>query len=138
MQSPLQKLWQLEHDFGYTADEATQALIDQAEAQGLVGEKAKPVQEQMLDAMLAIKEAALAIAAALGVVPAEAEKAAGGLSRLRVPPINIPVNIEWGPGGDVRYFHDPNQFRNQFPSDTAPQAAVGGRVTTTGIEYFDK
>jgi len=48
MQPTLQMLWQLEEKFGYTADEATQALIDQAEANGMVGEAFMSANDRMI------------------------------------------------------------------------------------------
>ena len=83
MQGPLQTLWELEQKFGYTTDEATQKLIDQAEAQGLVGEEMKPIQEQMLDATLEIRDAIKDLVKALGTVPAAGKTAADGLTNRR-------------------------------------------------------
>lgn len=49
MQPTLQTIWQLQKDFGYVVDEATQALLDEAVAAGLVGEKHKSAMERMVD-----------------------------------------------------------------------------------------
>ncbi len=48
MQPTLQTLWELEHKFGYKADEATQALLDQAEASGAVGEAHMSATDRMI------------------------------------------------------------------------------------------
>jgi hypothetical protein len=97
MQGPLQTLWELEQKFGYQTDEATQALIDQAEAQGLVGEEMKPVQEQMLDATLEIRDAVKDLVKALTGVAAAGKDAANGLTdsfgRLTIQPINVPLSF---------------------------------------------
>jgi hypothetical protein len=54
MQPTLQKTWEMEHDYGMAVDDSTQALLDQAEQQGIVGEKMKTVQQQTLDVLKAI------------------------------------------------------------------------------------
>jgi TP901 family phage tail tape measure protein len=59
MQPNLQTLWELQHNFGFEVDASTQALLDQAEAAGLIG-------GQFQDVMLQIKDILLAIADALG------------------------------------------------------------------------
>ncbi len=53
-QQTLQTLWELQQKGTYAVDENTQALIDQAAAQGLVGEDMKEVNEQILDVLKAI------------------------------------------------------------------------------------
>jgi hypothetical protein len=50
MQDPLQTVYELSQEFGFAVDESTQALVEQAKEQGIVGEKFKSVQKQMLDA----------------------------------------------------------------------------------------
>jgi hypothetical protein len=57
MQPTLQTLWELQQQFGLQTDETTQALLDQAEQQGLVGAHMKDVNEQILDVLIAIGEA---------------------------------------------------------------------------------
>jgi hypothetical protein len=58
MQPTLQTLWKLQEDFGYEVDEGTQALLDQAEAAGIVGaerlsdaEKQTAAQEKLVEQM---------------------------------------------------------------------------------------
>ncbi len=89
MRGPLQTMWELEQKFGYTTDEATQKLIDQAAAQGLVGEQFKSVDEQMLDATNRIANAVELLAEVFGVLPKAASDAAdginSGLGRVQVP-----------------------------------------------------
>jgi hypothetical protein len=96
MQPDLQALWEAQEKFGYTTDEATQKLLDQAEAAGLVGEKHKPVNEQMLDALTKIEAAAGRIADALagpgqGSITAATKTAAGELSKL---PKSIDIQVQ--------------------------------------------
>ncbi len=58
MAPQLQELWELQHDFGYVVDEATQKLLDQAVAAGTVGDAHRSVQEQMLLATERVADAA--------------------------------------------------------------------------------
>jgi hypothetical protein len=54
MQPTLQRIWELQQDFGYEVDENTQRLLDFAEANGLVGDKFRPAADKMLSALEAI------------------------------------------------------------------------------------
>lgn len=54
MQPTLQQLWEAQQKFGFETDATTKALLGQAEAQGVVGEHMKSVNEQILDVLLAI------------------------------------------------------------------------------------
>lgn len=56
MQPELQQLWQHQQKFGKFADVATQALIDQAEAEGVVGPEMKDINEQIRDVMIQIRD----------------------------------------------------------------------------------
>jgi hypothetical protein len=56
LQGPLQNVWQLAKDFGYATDEATAALLEQAEAAGLVGDKFRPAGERMAEALDTVVE----------------------------------------------------------------------------------
>jgi hypothetical protein len=60
-QASLQQLWQLQKDYGFTLDENSQRLVDQAEEQGLVGDKFKDVNQKILDMLIAIGTALGAI-----------------------------------------------------------------------------
>ena len=51
IQKPLQKVWELTVDHGYAVDEATQALLDEGVAAGIVGEKFRDSGEKMLKAV---------------------------------------------------------------------------------------
>ncbi len=80
MQPTLQTLWELQHKFGYETDEATGALLAQAEANGTVGEKFMSANDRMIlgiDKLIGRFDLFLNY---LGVrVPTEAEHAAGGV-----------------------------------------------------------
>jgi hypothetical protein len=47
MQPTMQDIWQMTQDFGYTADEQTQQMIDQAVEQGIVGDKFRTAEEKL-------------------------------------------------------------------------------------------
>lgn len=51
IQPGLQRIWEIQKDFGFATDAATQALLDQAEAAGLIGEKFRDPMRQMVDAI---------------------------------------------------------------------------------------
>ncbi len=100
MRGPLQTIWELQTKFGYTTDDSTQALIDQAKEQGLVGEKYKPIGEQMLDATNKIADAIKRVADALAPLPKNAVDAAKGmqdaLNNIHPNAINVRVNFARG------------------------------------------
>ncbi len=56
MQPTLQTLWELQQQFGYGVDAATQKLIDQAVEAGLVGEKHMSVNERIAQSMEKVVE----------------------------------------------------------------------------------
>jgi hypothetical protein len=134
MRGPLQTMWELEKKFGYTTDEATQKLIDQAEAQGLVGEKFKPIGEQMLDATNRIAAAVEGLAEVFGVLPKAAKDAAGGMSeelgKIKIPSITIPVGFLKGgeTGADDYPYH--------LHTDNGGAQAAGGDYTVTRPTLF--
>lgn len=122
MQGPLQTLWELEQKFGYKADEATQALIDQAVANGEVGEKMKPIQEQMLDTMKEVAKAVNDLADALRGVPKAAKEASDSM---KFGPIKVPV-----------VFTADGSATTTGSGQPPATAATGGVVTTTGVRYL--
>jgi TP901 family phage tail tape measure protein len=56
IRQPLQTVWQLQRDFGYEVDAATQKLLDQAEAAGLIGDKFRPAEERIAEGITSIVE----------------------------------------------------------------------------------
>lgn len=97
MRGPLQTMWELEQKFGYTTDDSTQALIDQAVQQGIVGDKFKSVADQQLDATNRMADAIEGLAEVFGVLPKAAKDAASGisdeLSKIKAPSITIPIRM---------------------------------------------
>ncbi len=136
MRGPLQTMWELEQKFGYTTDAATQELIDQAAAQGLVGEQFKPIGEQMLDATNRIADAVEGLAEVFGVLPKAARDAADGisdgLSHIRTPSIMIPITAS-GSGAPE---HDPTATPPGFArgSDGIRDFGLGTSVVLHGRE----
>jgi len=76
----LQRIWELQQRHTWAVDESTQALIDQALAQGLVGEEFKSTQDQMLTAINKLLERLGQLVDYLvGPLVRAAETAAGGI-----------------------------------------------------------
>lgn len=127
MKDPLQTIWELQEKFGFTVDDATQALLLQANAAGIVGEKQKPIQEQMLDATNKIADAVTGLATLFGVVLPDAGQT--GADRLRDefsrlhPQVNVDIN-----------YNDPGYTPPDVPGPTG--ASTGGFVTSMGIQHF--
>lgn len=98
MQPQLQQLWQLQKDGKVAVDDATQAMLDQAEAQGIVGEKMKGVNDKILDVLIAI-------GTALGAtIPDSAKKTGKALDSLgNRPPIDF--RYRWKQEGDSPDMH---------------------------------
>lgn len=110
MQPTLQTLWEQQKRFGGVTDEATAALLRQAEEQGLVGASMQSVNERMLDVLLAIGEALGATLPgavqtfeatsrrAFGGVESAARDAAAGVESsfagIRVPEIDVPYRLK--------------------------------------------
>lgn len=113
MQKPLQELWQLQKDGKVTLDETTQAMLDQAEQQGIVGEQMKGVNEKILDVLEAI-------GIALGAtIPDSVKKFGAAVGGIKVPPIDIPYRYRQEGEGP----RTPGSFPG---SDEAPEFAQGG------------
>jgi hypothetical protein len=72
-QPQLQALWEAQNKWHFELDATTQSLLDQAAAQGFVGEAMKSVQQQILDVLIKIGEF-------MGALPAQAKAAADGMS----------------------------------------------------------
>jgi hypothetical protein len=91
MQPTLQTLWELQQDFGFTVDDSTQALLDQAQTSGLVGEQMRDINERILGVLEAIAEV-------LGAdIPGAAEEA-GAAIEANLGDLQFDV--------DVRYNYD--------------------------------
>ncbi len=103
-QPVLQSLWEAQDKFKFATDDATQALIDQAVQQGIVGPQMKDVNKPILDVLLAIgKVLGADIPAALAGLPGAAASAAAGMNSAFggvVPPKVYDGAIDGAPTGD--------------------------------------
>jgi predicted nucleic acid-binding Zn-ribbon protein len=128
----LQTIWQLQKDFGYEVDEATQALLDEAEAHHLVGDKHRPVAEQMLLATERIATATEGLAAMVevlahmfGVEMPEAVRRGADATQDALDGITMPE------------FDLPGGSSGGGPDGGGPDyASTGGLVTAEGIQHF--
>ena len=125
MKDSLQRMWEEQQEFGYTTDDSTQALIDQAEAEGIVGEKHKSVSEQMLDATNKMVDVLTKVAETLGAtIPDEAasgaKKVQSHLNAIQAPALHVQV-----------VYDDPGP-----PHHEAGTASMGGMVTPGGIRHL--
>jgi hypothetical protein len=119
MQPTLQTLWQLQDQYGFKVDDNTQAMLDQAQASGLVGEKFKPASDKMIDAIQALIDK---FDIFLGRIKTDLPDAAADV---KVPDIEIPYHYrKTGGDGDSGIFEG---------TDLAPQHASGALITRTHI-----
>jgi len=98
-QPVLQTLWEASQQYGAITDENTQAILDQAEAQGLVGEAMKSVNDKILDVLLAIAHVFNAdIPAGLEKTKKGAADAAadieGAFKDVKIDPIDVPYKYQ--------------------------------------------
>lgn len=74
LQPQLQGMWEIWKETGWAIDDQTKAILQQAEAEGLVGEQRKTAQQQMLDGVNRIAVATEGLARAFGVELPQATK----------------------------------------------------------------
>jgi TP901 family phage tail tape measure protein len=98
MQPSLQTLWELEQDFGYQVDAATQAMIDQAVQAGVVGDKQRSAADRAALSLEKVVNILSSMATAMGItIPNAAASMVDGINweLYRLPSsIDIPVRIE--------------------------------------------
>lgn len=128
LQQPLQTAWQLSEDFGFSLDKATEKLVKEAEAAGLVGDKMRPLAEQQLKATESLIGRLDELLVALGVkLPEAGAKGAKELEkRLKaIKPPEIEGRVTWRidpiPGSNA-----PSVSRNAKPREFA----TGGIVSS--------
>lgn len=120
MHPTLQLLWELEKKFGFTVDEATQALLDQAEASGTVGEQYMSANDKMVLGIDKLNKMFELFLKHLGIdIPQAAEDAANAVNSAmgNIHPVEVDViyNEKNKPGGEPNY--------------PEPQMATGGVLT---------
>lgn len=136
IQPTLQDLWELQEDFGYSVDEATQKLLDEAKAAGFVGDEHRTAAEQMLIATKRIADAVEGLARIFGVeLPSDIAKTRKALENLPNPVIT--PTIDWPsmtpPGGwpqPPAGYGGGSYGGNRQRPDPDPGMASGGLVPT--------
>ena len=109
----LQTLWEAQQRFGAITDQTTQSILAQAEAQGLVGEHMKSVNDKILDVLIAIGDV-------LGAKIPEALRNAGKAAKDTAeqitdaignidPPV-IEIRTKYIPPEDMVLDPDPTRF----------------------------
>ena len=128
MQPSLQTIWQLQKDFGYAVDEATQDLINQGLQAGIVGGQHESVERQILGVLNKIA------AIFAGEIPAGLEKTRKAaeetvnvlqekLNSLRAPDITMDYD-----------FNDDLMLPRQYYN--LSRGEQGGLVTQNGIQFL--
>jgi hypothetical protein len=122
-QPVLQSLWEAQQKFHFETDEATQALLDQAKEQGLVGANMKNVNEKILDVLVSIAEVLGAtIPDAMRTMEDAARDTAAGMNEafdsVRGP--NVGDGSGGSPdsyhaGGPIRFAHSGGLGPDEFP-----------------------
>lgn len=134
MQHDLQVAWELQKKFPGALDETTQALVDEAEAAGLVGEEHKSASDQMLDATKkiaqSVEDLVVMFAKAFGVdIPKHVDAATNAALGLKRAIDDVPdeKTIEF----TTRYTTEgePPQPGEQPGQPDYPSYAVGGFVS---------
>jgi hypothetical protein len=132
MQPELQKLWEASQMWNLSLDDGTKAMLDQAEASGLVGEKFKPAAERMADSIDKLVSHLDVLIKGLGIdIPDAADQGAKGVenafSNINIPTVEIPYqyNDQGGPPGK-------NDYRNRAPG----YAGGSGGLVDFGTETW--
>ncbi len=135
MQPSLQALWEEQQKFGYTLDDSTQALVDEAVASGLVGENHKSATDQMIDSLKTLHGDLQDIVSVLtgggpksvlGAFQDLGTKAKAAIESIpKTYDLDVNMRPKFLPGDDPS---------NGGPPSNA--AARGGYVTGGGVEYL--
>lgn len=130
MQPTLQRIWELMQDFGYEVDDATKALLVQAQEAGLVGEAHRDAGDVAVKAMQAAAAAMEHVATILErVFGTTQDQAAALANEIESAFDGIPRNI------DVEVRARYSGFDN-VPSPSAGTVSVDGGETTNSPEEF--
>jgi hypothetical protein len=147
IQPDLQKLWELEQKFGFKADDATQAILDQAVASGQVGPQFASDTDKMTAAIdRLIQKFSDLIDKILGIVPA-ANAASGAINNIPPPPgtgggtdpsgpIGHGGNNPNQPGTPGNWGPRPPNYPPNLPWPPTGTASTGGYVTPYGVQHL--
>lgn len=128
----LQTAWELSEDFGYSLDDNTKKMIDEAKAAGLVGDEHRTATEQMLAATKRIADAVEGLARLFGVVlPGEVDKFAGALDDLP-DDVTVRGSVDWDTSGFPTDY-DPSRMPQIQPDPGVP----GYRIGTPGLGFVN-
>ena len=126
MQPGLQSIWQLQQDFGFVVDESTQALLDQAEAAGIIGDRFRPAEERIASGVGRLVELFEDFFGVINDLPNAADRAATGMNRawdkVRVPDV---TDATGQPSAA-------QQERSASAAASASTASTGGAVYIDG------
>jgi hypothetical protein len=135
MQPELQKLWEASQTWNLSLDDGTQALLDQAEASGLVGEKFKPAAERMADSIDKLVSHLDLLIKGLGIdIPDAADQGAKGVQDA-FDGVNIQIPVDYVPGSGPGQ----NDYQKGHGGDGAPSYASGsGGLVDFGTQTWAK
>lgn len=136
MQPTLQRIWELQQDFGFEVDESTQKLIDQAKEAGVVGEAHRSAADKMVLALDRVVGVLELIAIALGVTLPEAAKTGAKKTQDELDKLNPRIDVEVRFPKDFPDFPDfPGEVN--FPQPGVIQTQFGGMVMPSGkVKHF--
>lgn len=128
-QPTLQALWEAQQKYHFEVDASTQAILNQAQEQGVVGPQMQNVNQQILNVLVAIGRVLGAdIPAAMGNLPNAAQNAANGMnaafSTVKPPSISDVVPDDLIARGKM-----PPRNPDAYPDETPePQYHGGGYI----------
>lgn len=134
----LQQIWEIQKQTGMSVDATTQALLDEAEAAGLVGDAFVGPQQQMIDALNETNNILTAIAKSLGAdLPAAARQGARGVtSALEMIPDETISTVIINTIDRHQTIIDPPP--EPPPVEEGFDGTQGGAITTHGVQLFSR
>ncbi len=127
MQGDLQTIWRLQKDFNFQVDDGTQALLDQAEASGVVGDKYRSAMDR---AAIAMEK----VAATLETVIGKTNGVTAAIGRIpSTKTVTITYDEQGRPSADTTGMGDTSQLPagyqpRDYPDDPSRRFAQGGLV----------
>lgn len=136
-QKDLQAVWELEQQYGYKADDTTQALIDQGVQSGLVGEKQRSTAQQTVDALNKVVDKLDELLKGLGIdMPSALNTlvgtAQGAFGKITDAVNSVPRTIDVAVNGQLNM---PNLSRIGAQTDDIPSFAGRQMEQVTGAGF---